>query len=119
MGPYDCYSVAKCATIGPSDVSVKNSSGIRLAVYEDSSVGIITDGRLHLLGVVKFEVHKSGAYVITIHSSTSAVFVIAMPPVQEASALAGWIAGAIIGLLLTVISLVGALIARGRRRINF
>jgi hypothetical protein len=115
-GPYDCYSVTECATINPSDVNVVSTSGDRLAVVEDPGVGIITDGEQHLLGVVKFDVNHIGTYIVTIRSSTKAEFVIAIPPSEEAKALAGWIAGGVLGIILILFALVSGLIARGRRR---
>ncbi len=115
-GPYDCSPVSVCVTIGPSDVSVTSQAGDELPVYVDPSMDAITDGSDHYAGAVKFGVKESGRYSVSVHSSADASFVIAKQPSQEAFALSGWITGGVIGLLLIAASLVGSLIARGRRR---
>ncbi len=116
MGTYDCYSVAQCATIGPSNVSVVSRSGTRLVVTGDPGVGAITDGKIHPLGVVAFYVPRVDRYRVTIRSSTAAEFIIAKKPSEELAALAGWIVVGAIGVIFILIALIGALVARGRRR---
>ena len=116
IGPYDCDPVSLCVTIDPSNVSVVALSGAHVSAFEDLSMDGITDGGFHYAGAVKFDVRQRGTYTVSIHSSASAGFVIAKQPSEEAIALGGWIAGAIVGLLLVVAVLAGSLIARGRRR---
>jgi hypothetical protein len=116
MGPYDCPSVSKCATIGPADVIVTSTSGTELDVTGDPKVGSITDGNIHPIGVVAFVVTREDTYKVTVHSSKPAEFIIAKTPSEEVTALAGWIVVGVIGILLILVSLIGVLAARGRRQ---
>jgi hypothetical protein len=115
-GPYDCSPVSLCVTVDPSDVSVVSQSGAPVPVYVDPSADGITDRRDHYAGAVEFDIPRLGPYSVSVRSSVAAGFVIAKQPSEEATALGGWIAGGMVGLLLIVAVLAGSLITRGRRQ---
>jgi hypothetical protein len=116
LGPYDCSPDDPCATIDTSDVSVSSPSGSHLVVVRDPKMEAITDKSYHYGAAVQFTVTRPGTYAVHVRRTVPASFVVAKKPSEEILSLAGWIAGAVGGLLLIVVALVGGLIARGRRR---
>ena len=115
---HDCYPIWLCVTISSSNVSVRGTSGSRIVVVADTRHEGMTDRQSHYAGAVQFDIRRRGTYVVTIHSDARASFVIALAPSEEIRALGGWIAGAIVGVLVVAITLAGSLATRGRRGVR-